>query len=49
MKISNSTEYYCLLNDKKNAQKVWSKELVYKRTFRLSIRTQEQFNVMSRT
>ena len=30
---------YGLLNDKKNAQKVWSKDLVYKGTFRLSSRT----------
>ena len=30
---------YCLLNDKKSAQKVWSKDLVYKGTFRLSRRT----------
>ena len=25
----------CLLNDKKNAQKVWSKDLMYEITFRL--------------
>ena len=30
---------YCLLNDKKSAQKVCSKDLVYKGTFRLSSRT----------
>ena len=30
---------YCLLNDKKSAQKVWFKDLVYKGTFRLSSRT----------
>ena len=40
---------YCLLNDKKYPQKVWSKDLVYKGTFRLSSRTPEQFNVMPRT
>ena len=26
-------EIYCLLNDKKNAQNVWSKDLVYKKPF----------------
>ena len=33
----------------KNAQKVWSKDLVHEKTFRLSTHTPEQFNVMSRT
>ena len=40
---------YFLLNEKKIAQKVWSKDLVYKKPFgRLSSHTPEQFNVMSR-
>ena len=33
--------YYCLLNEKKSAQKIWSKDLMYKGTFRLSSRTQQ--------
>ena len=34
---------------KKNAQKVWSKDLVYKKNPRLSSHIPDQFNVMSRT
>ena len=39
---------YCLLNDKKYAQKVCSYDLVHEKTFRLSSHTPDQFNVMSR-
>ena len=42
--------HHCLLNGKKkNAQKVWTKDIVYKGTFRLSNYTPEQFNVMPRS
>ena len=37
--------YYCLLNDKKSAQKVWFKDLVYKGTFRLSSRTPHAYKI----
>ena len=38
------------VNDKKIAQKVWSKNLVYEKTFRLSIHTTwVLFNVFSKT
>ena len=41
---------YCLLNDKKSAKKVWSKDLVYEKTFQLWSHTPLiQFNVLSRT
>ena len=30
---------FCFLKDKKSAQKVWSNDLVYEKTFRLSSRT----------
>ena len=41
---------YSLLNDKKSAQKVWSKDLVYGKTFQLSSHTPRiQFNVLSGT
>ena len=37
---------HCLLNYKKSAQKVvWSKDLVYKGTFRLSSRTPHAYKV----
>ena len=36
---------YCLSNDKKSAQKVWSKDLVYKVTFRLSSRTPHAYKI----
>ena len=40
----------CLLNDKEKHSKVWSKDLVYEKTFRLSRHTPRiQFNVLSRT
>ena len=40
----------CLLNDKQKRQKIWSKYLVYKKTFWLSSHTPRiQFNVLSRT
>ena len=38
-------QIYCLLNDKKSAQKVWSKDLVYKGTFRLSSRTPHAYKI----
>ena len=42
-------DVYCLLNEKKHS-KVWSKDLVYKKTIRLSSRTSQiQFNVMPET
>ena len=36
---------YCLLNDKKSAQKVLSKDLVYKGAFRLSSRTPHAYKI----
>ena len=41
---------YNLLNDKKYAQNIWSKDLVHEKTFWLSSRTQRiPFSVLSRT
>ena len=39
VKVFSVDIFFCLLNDKKSTQKVWSKDLVYKGTFRLSSRT----------
>ena len=41
--------YCCLLNDKNDVQKVWSKNLGYENTFQSSSRLPEQFNVMTKT
>ena len=38
---------YCLLKDKKSAQKVLSKDLVHKKTFRLSSRTPQLYDKRS--
>ena len=45
IKYSISTNIYCLLNDKKSAQKVWSKDQVYKGTFQLSSRTPHAYKI----
>ena len=45
VKVYNVFIVYRLLSDKKSAQKVWSKDLVYKGTFLLSSRTQHAYKV----
>ena len=44
-KYINYRYYYCLLKNKKGAQKVWSKDLEYKGTFRFSSRTPHAYKV----
>ena len=38
-------KYITIFKDKKRTQKVWSKEFVYEKTFRLSSSTQHAFTI----
>ena len=49
--VVSSISMYCLLNDKKNAQNIWSKDIVHKKNLSIieSFTTWIPFNVFSRT
>ena len=42
-----SLHIYCLLNEKKCAQKVWSKEMLHEKTFRISSRTPHAYSFLT--
>ena len=46
LKFSLIVLEYCLLNEK-NAQTIWSKDLIYEETFRLSSRNQLGYSLTS--
>ena len=45
--MSKNTNIHCLLDDKKSAKKVQSKDLVYEKSFQLSSRTPQLIHYFS--